>query len=377
MRLCRALVLSENSIGYKNKMQKEIKNYTREKLKEIITSYKMKHICKQAFVKKDDYLNELNKQIKPYLTEQILNWVYIKQVENFDDMTNISKSERELLKKNFVIKELEIEEIKTSKDGSKKYSFKLSDGNLIESVLIPSEKRGTFTLCISSQVGCKMGCKFCLTGKMGFIRNLETFEIISQITTIQKKDRINIKNVVFMGMGEPFDNYENVQDALCIIIDILKFSKRKVTVSTSGLTNRFENFGKFAKANLAVSINASNNATRNSIMPINRKFPIEKIISACKDYTLKPRDKITFEYVLIEGINDSKKDAEELLNLLKGIKAKVNLIPFNESDKTNFKKPSKEKITAFQKILLKKRVTTIVRKSLGSDISAACGQLIK
>ncbi|MBW2569289.1 MAG: 23S rRNA (adenine(2503)-C(2))-methyltransferase RlmN [Deltaproteobacteria bacterium] len=316
--------------------------------------------------------------VKPYHASQILKWLYKWQADSFDVMTDIKKEIRELLSLNFTIKRLEIIRTEISQDGTKKYLFKLKDGQFIESVLIPGKNR--YTLCISSQVGCAQGCKFCLTAKQGFTRNLTKGEIVAQVRDILN-DQIepeHLTNIVFMGMGEPLANYRNVISAINTITDNqwgLAFASRKVTVSTAGIVSKLLSLGCDTKANLAVSLNATDNKTRSMLMPINRRYPIEKLLDACREYQLQPRRRITFEYILIKGINDFPEDANRLAELLEPIKAKINLIPFNEHEGCSFKRPTESAINDFREILLSNNYTVIIRHSKGQDISAACGQL--
>jgi len=316
--------------------------------------------------------------IEPYRSAQILKWIYFKQADSFDIMTNLSKEFRKLLSLHFSIKRLEKVATKKSQDGSIKYLFRLEDKNHIESVLIPEKDH--YTLCISSQVGCAQGCSFCLTAKDGFIRNLTKDEIVSQVRDI-KKNHAGLKpvtNIVFMGMGEPLANYENVVAAVHTILNNdagLGFSSRRVTISTAGLVHKLSDLGSELAVNLAVSLNATENETRSMLMPINRKYPIEKLLDACRRYHLKPRKRITFEYILLKGINDSTEDAHRLVKLLRPIRAKINLIPFNEYKESPFRRPEESIVNGFLEILHRKGCTAIVRHSKGQDICAACGQL--
>jgi 23S rRNA (adenine2503-C2)-methyltransferase len=312
-----------------------------------------------------------------YRAAQITKWTYRFAATSFDEMANISKKLKEKLSKKFYISVLNpIKELK-SKDGTRKYLFKLEDESLIESVLIPEISR--LTLCISTQVGCKLGCKFCLTGKGRFIRNLKTAEIINQICSIKDSlpESENISNIVLMGMGEPLANYNNTLKALHIITDPggLQFSPRKVTLSTAGLVPEIKRLGKDTNVNLAVSLNATEDRTRDYLMPINRKYPLDTLLNACREYPLPTRKRITFEYILIKGINDSIDDAKRLVNILKGIRCKINLISFNEYPCSEFKSPDREAINTFQQVLINSNYTSIIRASKGSDILAACGQL--
>ncbi len=316
--------------------------------------------------------------ISPYRTGQILRWIYKRQADSFEQMTDISKEIRSRLSLHFTIGRPEKIRVEQSEDGSKKYLFGLEDGNRIESVLIP--ERGHFTLCISSQVGCAQGCRFCLTGKGGFVRNLSRGEILAQVRDIQRDlaDPKYLTNIVLMGMGEPLANYRNVVDALNLLTDTaagFSFAGRRVTLSTAGLVSRLADLGKETTVNLAISLNATDNRARDRLMPINKKFPIEQLLDACRRYPLKPHRRITFEYILLKGINDSEKDAGRLARLLRPVKSKINLIPFNAYEGSEFQRPEEPVIEQFQQILLRKNYTAIIRRSKGQDISAACGQL--
>ena len=320
------------------------------------------------------------KKIASFRAGQIMKWVYLRQADQFEQMTDLSKDIRILLSKHFSIKRLDIQNFETSKDGSVKNLLKLQDGKFIESVLIPEKNH--YTLCISSQVGCALGCKFCLTAKNGFTRNLTMGEIIAQIRdaakSIKPDNSRQLTNIVFMGMGEPLANYKNIVNALSIITDSdfgLKMSTRRITISTAGLVEKFIHLEQDTGVNLAISLNAADNKTRDMLMPINQKYPLEILLEACKKYPLRPRRRITFEYILIKGINDSVKHAENLVKLLKQVKAKINLIPFNEHSGSSFKRPDESVILKFQNVLIKKNMTAVIRYSKGLDISAACGQL--
>ena len=316
--------------------------------------------------------------IASYRAAQILRWIYLHQIDDFDAMTNLTKEHRKLLNDHFSIDRLERIRIEKSRDGSEKYLFKLPDGNLLESVLIP--ERDHYTLCISSQVGCALGCRFCFTGQGGLARNLTSGEIIAQVRDIQKSldDPQHLSNLVLMGMGEPLANYANVVRAIGTLTDNglgMGFANRKITLSTSGLVDRLADLGRDTAVSLAISLNATDNETRDRLMPINRKYPIEKLLEACRRYPLKPHRRITFEYILLRGINDSERDAHRLAKLLRPIKAKINLIPFNPFEGCEFRRPDESVINRFLQILLKNNYTAIIRRSKGEDISAACGQL--
>ena len=327
----------------------------------------------------DQLVKWLNaRSIEAYRATQIYKWVYLRQADNFDVMTDLRKDIRALLADHFTIRRLEKVAVETSCDGSRKYLFKLADTNFIESVLIP--ERNHYTLCVSCQVGCAQGCRFCLTAQGGFQRNLFIDEIIAQVRDIKKdlNDSLPLKNIVLMGMGEPLANYHNVISALEIITNNdcgLQFAARRVTVSTAGLVPRLLNLGLDTRVNLAVSLNATDDATRNFLMPINRTYPLDQLLDACRRYSLRPNRRITFEYVLIKGVNDSLNDAKRLAHLLRPIKAKINLIPLNEHAGCDLKRPDDTIIGRFQDVLINNHYTVMIRKSKGQDISAACGQL--
>lgn len=322
------------------------------------------------------------KGVRSFRADQIFKWLYILNVDSFDQMTNLSKVMRKDLNQHFTIGRLVLEDHQISRDGTEKYLFRLKDGQHIESVLIPEKDH--FTLCVSSQVGCAQDCRFCLTAQGGLVRNLTLSEIIMQVRDARnfliKKDidPLRLSNLVFMGMGEPLANYKNLVRALSTITNTdfgLKFATRRVTVSTSGFVPKINQLGMDTDVNLAVSLNATNNDLRTHLMPINKKYPLGELLEACRKFQMKPRNKITFEYILIKGLNDSDQDAVKLIKILSGIKAKVNLISFNEHEKSKYKRPSKERVSRFLQILLDANMTAITRKSKGDDISAACGQL--
>ena len=309
---------------------------------------------------------------------QIFDWIYNKGARSFGDMTNISKESRAKLENVFSIQGLEAREF-LSNDGTVKFLFHLPDGLAIESVLIPMQ--GRLTLCISSQVGCPLNCKFCLTGRIGFKRNLETWEIVSQVSYVSRKvreKRKKISNIVLMGMGEPLLNFDNTMKALDIFQskEGFAFNPRKITLSTAGISPMIEKFGKLSQVKLAVSLNAPNEQIRSMLMPINQKHSLNGLIKVLWRYPLKNRENITFEYIMIDGINDSSVHAEELVRLLKGIKAKVNLIPLNAGPKVGFKSSPIERMENFRSYLEKKKLPAMIRKSKGRSINAACGQLV-
>jgi 23S rRNA (adenine2503-C2)-methyltransferase len=312
-----------------------------------------------------------------YRAKQLRHWLFKGLVSSFQEMNNLAKNLRCRLEEKAEITSLRTVKTEVSKDGTVKYLFELRDGSTIETVLIP--ERGHFTLCISSQVGCAMGCRFCLTGKQGLKRNLTASEIVDQVIQVKRSvdDPERLTNIVVMGMGEPLSNYDAVLRALDSIIseEGMNFSHRRVTLSTCGLVPGMRKFGKDITVNLAVSLNAADDETRSFLMPVNRKYPLKTLMAACKAFPLPNRRMITFEYVLIAGINDRAEDAMNLVQLLSGLRAKVNLIPLNPTAGLNMSPPSMERILTFQEILLNHHVTTIIRKSKGQDISAACGQL--
>jgi 23S rRNA (adenine2503-C2)-methyltransferase len=292
-------------------------------------------------------------------------------------MTNISKALREQIEEKARITQLVLERTQVSKDRTTKFLFKLEDGHFIETVLIP--ERGHFTLCLSSQAGCAMGCRFCLTARQGLKRNLSAAEILDQVLQVKRSmsqpDRLT--NIVFMGMGEPLANYDAVLRALGNLIseEGMNFSHRTVTLSTCGLVPQIRRLGKEARVNLAVSLNASEDETRNFLMPVNRKYPLKSLVEALREFPLLNRRMITFEYVLVGGVNDSDEDARRVVALLKGMRAKINLIALNPHPDLGLAPPSSERVLRFQEILTEHHYTAIVRKSKGKDISAACGQL--
>jgi len=316
-------------------------------------------------------------EIPSYRAGQIFRWLYHRNAKSFSEMTDLSKELRRWLSRHWTIGQFQPEKIETSHDGSRKYLFRLSDRHCVESVLIP--ERGHWTLCISSQVGCPLACRFCLTGSGGFVRNLTAGEIINQVCAV--KENLShadpLTNIVFMGMGEPLINYENVLKAIDVFLsaDGLQFSKRRVTLSTAGIVPAIDALGKELTLNLAVSLNAADEATRSRIMPVNRKYPLKDLLDACKRFPIPRGRRLTFEYVLLSGVNDRPEDAKRLAGLLKPLRAKVNLIPFNPFEGSEFKRPRQEAISAFQEILIQHHFTVLIRWSKGRDIGAACGQL--
>jgi 23S rRNA (adenine2503-C2)-methyltransferase len=304
---------------------------------------------------------------------QIFKWIYQLGALSFAEMTNLSKELRAELEQTAVISTLLPTAVEEGSDGTRKYLFTLDDGEAVESVLIPDEGRNT--LCISTQVGCAMACEFCLTGTFRLKRNLTTAEIINQVCAIRRD--AEVRNVVFMGMGEPLQNLDNLVRAIEIMLDGngLQLSNRRITVSTCGLVPQMAELGRRVTVNLAVSLNATTDELRDRIMPVNRKYPLRELLQACREFPLPSRRKITIEYVMIGGVNDSLEDAKRLLRLTSDIPNKVNLIPFNEHEGCGFKAPTRAAVDAFHKFLIDRHVTVITRDSRGGDISAACGQL--
>jgi 23S rRNA (adenine2503-C2)-methyltransferase len=312
---------------------------------------------------------------KPFRAEQVMKWVYHDHAQSFSDMTNLSKALREKLEAACTISSLKELKCQNSKDGTKKFLFELADKNTIETVYMPSPDRAT--LCISTQVGCRMGCTFCLTAKQGLMKNLTTGDIITQVLEVQRKVDQRISNIVMMGMGEPFDNYDSVLEAVKILQSKQAFniSQRRITVSTVGLIPAILKFGQDSDVNLAISLNASNDKVRSQIMPINKKYNMAALFEACRQVPLKPTRRITFEYVMLEGLNDSIENAKELVPQIRDLKCKVNLIPFNDHPQGPFARPHGNSIEAFKNYLESKGITVTTRYSRGQDISAACGQL--
>lgn len=336
---------------------------------------------------------ELSEVIKPsFRAKQIYQWLYQKYVSSFDEMKNLPKELKAELNEKFYLDPLTIAKIEESRDGSKKYLFALKDGNTVESVLLPMKQEQTdeegklvhhtrYTICISSQVGCKIGCAFCLTGKDGFKRNLTAGEITTQVLMIKRDNTIAENrrvNIVYMGMGEPLDNLTNVSKAVRIFNDLdgLSISPRRQTISTSGLSGQIEKLGKMDLGILlAISLHAVDDELREKLMPINKAYNIESIINAVKAFPIDARKRVMFEYLVMKGVNDDQKSAKKLVKLLHGIKAKVNLIYFNSHPGSDFGRPLEKDMIAFQQYLVDHGVLCTIRQSKGLDISAACGQL--
>ncbi|ABV34406.1 radical SAM enzyme, Cfr family [Pseudothermotoga lettingae TMO] len=314
--------------------------------------------------------------LEKYRADQILDWIYKKHVFVFEQMTNLSKQHRSLLRENFCIQIPKIVSKRVSSiDKTTKYLYELSDGNTIESVLLFHE--GYATACISTQIGCPVKCSFCATGQSGFVRNLDAGEIVSQILAIEKDSKQTVRNIVYMGMGEPLLNYDNVIKSIKILIDkkTKNIGIRRVTLSTVGIPEMILKLSEERlDLNLAISLHASTNEKRDQIIPINRKYSIQEIINAAKNYQERSDRRLTIEYILIKEFNDFDEDARKLAKLLNGLKVFVNLIPVN-STFSNFEKPAKWKINRFKEILINSGIEAEIRYEKGADIEAACGQL--
>ena len=310
---------------------------------------------------------------------QVFHWIYRRGVTDFDKMTDLSQALRTRLADEFVVGTPVIESQQTSTDGTSKFLLRLADGRHIEAVYIPDTPAQTF--CISTQVGCAMGCAFCLTGKMGLVRNLTPGEMAGQVRVLAHATGLADRafNIVLMGMGEPLHNYDATMKALGMIADDqgLAVHPKRVTLSTVGILPALERLASEPlMPNLAVSLHATTDAARSQLVPINRKYTLKDLIDACKRFPIAKRRRITFEYVLLDGVNDTPEDARRLVKLLDGIKAKVNLLPLNAAPGIDFARPSDDRVNAFAKILADRGVTVSVRRSRGRDIRAACGQLI-
>jgi len=328
-----------------------------------------------------EFLNNLGE--KPYRAGQLLQWIHQQGKREFSQMSNLSKSLRDRLGNVAEVRLPEIVGCQRSQDGTHKWLFKLDCGNCIETVFIPEAKRGT--LCVSSQVGCALNCSFCSTGKQGFNRNLSTAEIIGQVwlavrelSKSQGEHDKQITNVVMMGMGEPLLNFDNVIAAMDIMMDDLAYglSKRRVTLSTAGMLPEMQRLREHSPVSLAVSLHAPNDALRNELVPVNKKYPLEPLMALCKNYfNNEPKRMVTFEYVMLKDVNDQPEHADQLIKLLRNVPSKVNLIPFNPFPFTQYKRSSQETIDNFRLRLMAKGINTITRKTRGDDIDAACGQL--
>jgi 23S rRNA (adenine2503-C2)-methyltransferase len=315
---------------------------------------------------------------KAFRGKQLYHEVYRRRELDFESMTELSKAFRARLAEQFTLAVPEVIRRRAASDGTVKYLFRLEDDRRVEAVFIPEEDRDT--LCISSQVGCNVGCSFCMTAQMGLERNLRVEEILGQVQAIVKERELERGgySIVFMGMGEPLQNYKNVMKAFRIMVDPLgmSLSHRKVTISTSGVVPALRKMqDEEVFPNLAISLNAPSDALRDQLMPLNRKWPLEDLMQACRDFPVEPRRRIMFEYVLLAGVNDSDQDAHALARLFKGMRPKVNLIPYNPNPGHLYRRPSDERVAQFREILVDQGVAVFMRKTRGDDIAAACGQL--
>ncbi|MCF6290674.1 MAG: 23S rRNA (adenine(2503)-C(2))-methyltransferase RlmN [Desulfobacterales bacterium] len=324
-----------------------------------------------------DYVRELG--LPSFRAGQLFSWIYRPGITGFEQMTDIAMELRQDLAGQAVFSRFESLLREKSRDGTVKYGFRLNDGLLIESVLIPDDDR--HTLCLSSQAGCAMGCVFCLTATMGLRRNLSPAEIVNQVGAVRdemlKQDQGGITNLVFMGMGEPLANFNNLVTAISILTEQrgLDFSDRRITVSTCGLAPKIRELGLKTKVNLAVSLHSVRDEVRSRLMPINKTYGVDELLAACRDFPMPRRKRIMFEYIMLDGINDSDQDARLLADKLKDIRCKINLLPYNQTKELPYRRSPAQRIERFQKILWQAGYTVLVRTSRGSDISAACGQL--
>lgn len=330
---------------------------------------------------KDFTLDELRGELvkigeKPFRAEQIFAWIYRENVTSFEEMTNLSKDLRKKLEENYTLNNYKILSKLESKDGTKKYLFDVLDGNAIETVLM--EYKFGKSICISSQIGCKMGCKFCASTGIPFIRSLSCGEIVEQILAVERDEKIKVSNVVFMGIGEPLDNFENVIRAISLLNEPkgLNIGARHISISTSGVVPKiYELADRKLQCTLSISLHATTNEKRSSMMPVNNAYPIEELMKACRYYIEKTNRRISFEYALAKDSNDNLEDAKRLVKLLHGMLAHVNLIPINPIENGAYSKSTNENILKFRDYLNDNGITATVRRELGSDIEAACGQL--
>ncbi len=333
----------------------------------------MENIYNMTYSKLEKYFLQLEN--KKYRARQLFDWLYNKRVDSFDYITNIKKEVLEKLKEDFYFDKLEI--VKRESDYLVyKYLLKLRDNNTIEAVLMEHDYGNS--LCISSEVGCNMACSFCESGKIKKIRNVTSGEMVEEILTIEKDLKKRISHVVIMGIGEPFDNYQNICDFIEIVNSNfgLKLGSRHITVSTCGIIPKIYEFANFPyQVNLAISLHAPNDKLRSSLMPINKVYPLKELMKAIVYYIEKTNRRVTFEYIMLKEINDTKKLAIELANLVKNMNCYINLIPYNETNTLEYKRSSKETILKFYDILKKNKINVTIRKEFGNNINAACGQL--
>ena len=333
----------------------------------------MKNIYGETHQQLEQYFLDLGE--KKFKATQVFEWLYEKRIRSFDDMSNVKKTVIDSLKKDFVMQPLKIMDVLTDVD-VQKYLFQLSDGEKVEAVLMKHDYGNS--ICVSTQVGCNMGCKFCESGRLKKRRNLETYEMVLQLLMVEEQLKERISHVVLMGIGEPFDNYDNVMH----FIDIINHPKgmaigaRHITISTCGVIPKIEDFMKEKRqVNLAISLHAPNDDLRNQLMPINKAYPLTKLIPVLKEYVDETHRRLTFEYIMLKGVNDQKKHALELAHLLRGINCYVNLIPYNETSHIEYAKSSKEQILTFYDTLKKEHINVTIRREFGSKVMAACGQL--
>lgn len=314
--------------------------------------------------------------LKKYAASQIISWLYKECVSSFDEMTNLSKDARTRLKQKYELAALSVDKVLKASDGTQKFLCRAVDGGAVECVYIPAED-GRNTVCLSTQIGCAMGCAFCRTAGMGFIRNLTQGEIVGQLILMTQAVDKPITNIVLMGMGEPLANLDAVSGAVEIFLDARAFglSRRRVTLSTSGVIPALKKFSEKFDIKIAISLNATTDEVRGRLMPVGLKFPLSEIMEFCREYSNRSRYKITFEYVLIDGVNDSMDDAKRLVRLLKGVKGKINLIPLNPFEGSGFKGPKKGVMEMWRDYLAEHNIQANIRVSRGAEILAACGQL--
>lgn len=333
----------------------------------------MKTIYDMSLIDLETYF--IDKSDKKFRATQVFDWLYIKKIHSFDEMTNLKKEVLEMLKQDFLINNLKITKVEEDKDVSK-YLFQLSDGEKIEAVLMNHDYGNS--LCISTQVGCNMGCRFCESGRLKKVRNLTTGEMVEQILLVENTKKVRISHVVVMGIGEPFDNYDNLVKFIEIINHPkgLALGSRHITVSTCGIIPKIEEFSKLPyQVNLAISLHGADNQKRSSIMPINKVYKLEDLIKTLKKYIEVTNRRVTFEYILLKDVNDTSEDAKTLAKLVRGMNCYINLIPYNETSNISYKRSNKETIDKFYDILKEEKINVTVRREFGSKISAACGQL--
>lgn len=333
----------------------------------------MESIYNKTLQELQEYFEEKND--KKYRATQIYEWLYTKHINSFDEITNIKDNLLKEISKDYTLDTLKLVKVEEDEDVNK-YLFELNDKEKVESVLMFHDYGNS--ICVSSQVGCNMACRFCESGRRKKVRNLSSGEMTAQIVAIEKHTNIKITHVVIMGIGEPFDNYDNVVKFIETINNPkgLNIGARHITVSTCGIVPKIEAFSNLPyQVNLAISLHAPNDKIRNEIMPINKVYNLDALIKAVKDYTLKTNRRVTFEYIMLEDVNDKEKHAKMLCKLLKGINCYINLIPYNETNNINYKRTKKEKILNFYDIIKKENMNVTIRREFGSKISAACGQL--